>query len=136
MKAFAVVAMLALCAAAAPGFVSPAHADGTCTANAADKHLAGAAKTSFLKKCQKDATATCSSAADDKKLHGAARTSFTKKCVSDAVGSGLTAAWGPSRLPRRLSAHAAGPLALSGQNFPLVRVSPAMGRLPLAEWAG
>ena len=31
--------------------------------------------------------ATCKSQATDKKLAGAAKTSFTKKCVSDATGS-------------------------------------------------
>lgn len=63
-----------------------AHAEGTCTSNAADKKLAGAAKTSFMKKCQTDAATTCDAAAADKKLNGAAKTSFTKKCVKDAVG--------------------------------------------------
>ncbi|MCW5653624.1 PsiF family protein [Hydrogenophaga sp.] len=62
-------------------------ADGpTCNAASAEKKLAGAAKTSFLKKCEKDAAATCDASATEKKLHGAARTSFTKKCVKDAVG--------------------------------------------------
>ena len=58
----------------------------TCNAAAAEKKLAGAAKTSFMKKCEKDATATCDAAAKEKKLAGAAKTSFTKKCVKDAVG--------------------------------------------------
>lgn len=62
-------------------------ADGTCKSNAIDKKLAGAALNSFMKKCEKDATATCDTAAAGKKLAGAAKTSFTKKCVSDAVGS-------------------------------------------------
>ncbi len=66
--------------------LSSARADGTCMANAADKKLAGAAKTSFMGKCQRDASATCDAAAADKKLAGAAKTSFTKKCVKDAVG--------------------------------------------------
>jgi len=70
------------------GAAAPAFADGsTCTATAADKRLAGAAKTSFMTKCQKDAQARCDSAAADKKLAGAAKTSFTNKCLSDAVGS-------------------------------------------------
>jgi hypothetical protein len=43
--------------------------------------------TSFMKKCETDATAACDKAAAEKKLAGAAKTSFTKKCVSDAVGS-------------------------------------------------
>ena len=58
----------------------------SCNATAAEKKLAGAAKTSFLKKCEKDASAVCTNAAAEKKLNGAAKTSFTKKCVKDAVG--------------------------------------------------
>lgn len=60
--------------------------DPSCNAAAAEKKLAGAAKTSFLKKCEKDATATCDITAGEKKLAGAAKSSFTKKCVKDAVG--------------------------------------------------
>ena len=68
-------------------FATAAMAQGaTCNAAAAEKKLAGAAKTSFLKKCEKDATATCDAAAKEKKLAGAAKTSFSKKCVKDAVG--------------------------------------------------
>lgn len=63
-----------------------AMAEGTCQANAMEKKLAGAAKTSFMKKCEKDAKATCEGQAAEKKLAGAAKTSFTKKCVKDAVG--------------------------------------------------
>jgi hypothetical protein len=59
----------------------------SCTAQAAGKNLAGAAKASFMKKCTSDATTACNAAAADKKLAGAAKTSFTKKCVSDAVDS-------------------------------------------------
>lgn len=62
-------------------------AEGTCNATAAEKKLAGAAKTSFLKKCETDAAAKCDAMAAEKKLAGAAKTSFTKKCVTDAVGS-------------------------------------------------
>jgi len=58
----------------------------TCKDQAADKKLAGAALTSFLKKCEKDAHASCDASAAEKKLAGAAKTSFTKKCVSDTVG--------------------------------------------------
>lgn len=58
----------------------------SCNAAAAEKKLAGAAKTSFLKKCEKDAAATCEAASKEKKLHGAAKNSFEKKCVKDAVG--------------------------------------------------
>jgi len=61
--------------------------DQSCKARATEKKLAGAAQTSFMKKCETDATTTCNTAAADKKLSGAAKTSFTKKCVSDAVGT-------------------------------------------------
>lgn len=74
-------------AAAVLCITANAWADGpTCNAAASEKKLAGAAKTSFLKKCEKDAEATCEAAAGEKKLAGAAKTSFTKKCVKDAVG--------------------------------------------------
>ncbi len=47
--------------------------------------LAGAAKTSFVGKCVKDAagaaTGECEKAAADKKLAGAAKNSFIQKCV-------------------------------------------------------
>lgn len=59
----------------------------TCVASADGKKLAGAARTSFLGKCERDATATCETQATERKLHGAAKTSFTKKCVKDAVGN-------------------------------------------------
>ncbi len=63
-----------------------ARAEGaSCAATVGDKKLAGAAKASFLKKCEADAKASCDAVASDKKLAGAAKTSFTKKCVSDAV---------------------------------------------------
>ena len=62
-------------------------AEATCKSQAGDKKLAGAALTSFMKKCESDATKTCETSASEKKLAGAAKTSFTKKCVSDAVGT-------------------------------------------------
>ncbi|MGE0351485.1 hypothetical protein [Hydrogenophaga sp.] len=58
----------------------------SCNAAAMEKKLAGAAKTSFLKKCTRDAAAACDMASAEKKLSGAAKTSFTKKCNRDAVG--------------------------------------------------
>jgi hypothetical protein len=64
-----------------------AFAAPTCTQQAADKKLAGAALTSFMGKCTKDVTATCQAAAKAKKLSGAAFDSNVKKCVADAVGS-------------------------------------------------
>ena len=59
----------------------------SCKANATEKKLAGAAQTSFMKKCETDAKTSCDKQAADKKLAGAAKTSFTKKCVTDAVGA-------------------------------------------------
>jgi hypothetical protein len=61
-------------------------ADPVCEARADEKKLAGAARTSFVKKCEADRAAapTCDAQADQKKLAGAARTSFVKKCQSDA----------------------------------------------------
>jgi hypothetical protein len=85
MKTLIIAAALGLLTV---GFTAQA-ADSSCESKAADKHLAGAAKTSFLAKCQKNeaaasAKATCEAQAADKKLHGAAKTSFTKKCEADA----------------------------------------------------
>ena len=61
----------------------------SCDAKAAEKKLAGAAKNSFIKKCDKDAKVSvaktdCETKAAEKKLYGAAKNSFTKKCVTDA----------------------------------------------------
>ena len=58
----------------------------TCKAQSEAKKLHGAAETSFLKKCEKDAKAKCEADAKAKNLHGAAETSFTQKCVKDASG--------------------------------------------------
>ena len=63
---------------------APMAAAGSCNAMATEKKLAGAARTSFVKKCESDATAACDAKAAEKKLAGAAKTSFTKKCVADA----------------------------------------------------
>lgn len=73
--------------AATPSTPQAPAAQSSCKSQAAEKKLAGAALTSFLKKCQADATASCNTAASEKKLVGAAKASFTKKCVSDAVGT-------------------------------------------------
>lgn len=61
-----------------------------CAARAAEKKLAGAAKNSFMKKCQADAhpgAATCEASAKEKKLAGAAKNSFMKKCIADTEGT-------------------------------------------------
>jgi hypothetical protein len=67
--------------------LSGAYSADTCKAQADAKKLAGAALTSFMKKCENDAKATCDKQAADKKLSGAAKDSFTKKCVTDATGT-------------------------------------------------
>jgi hypothetical protein len=64
-------------------------ANADCEAKAMDKNgkpLAGAAKTSYMKKCEKDAgPSACDAQAADKKLAGAAKASFVKKCNADAA---------------------------------------------------
>jgi hypothetical protein len=76
-----------LAGAAKTSFLEKCRRDAlSCTLQAAEKKLAGAAKTSFLGKCEKDATADCEAASAEKKLAGAAKTSFVGKCVKDAVG--------------------------------------------------
>ena len=84
--------LLSLLALGATLSFGVAHAQ-TCDAQAAEKKLNGAAKTSFVKKCEKDAkaaaAATCSTKAIDKNgkpLAGAAKNSFMKKCEADAKG--------------------------------------------------
>ena len=60
-----------------------AFAQETCESKAVGKDgkpLAGAAKTSFLKKCKADACAPKAMSADGKPLAGAAKNSFMKKC--------------------------------------------------------
>jgi hypothetical protein len=71
-----------------------AHADAGCDAKAAEKKLAGAAKSSFLKKCEKDAGgaagAACAAKAVDKNgkaLAGAAKASSIKKCEKEAAAA-------------------------------------------------
>lgn len=73
--------------AAASTFAGGALAAGSCKGQADAKNLHGAAQTSFLAKCEKDARSKCSSDAKAKGLHGAAETSFTTKCVKDATGA-------------------------------------------------
>jgi len=57
--------------------------DASCDSKAVGKDgkpLAGAAKTSFMKKCMADSCAAKAVGSDGKKLAGAAKTSFMKKC--------------------------------------------------------
>ena len=81
MKRIFLVAMVATFAAGS------AFAQEACETKAVGKDgkaLAGAAKTSFMKKCTAESCATKAVSADGKKLAGAAKTSFMKKCESGA----------------------------------------------------
>jgi hypothetical protein len=69
-----------------PG-VQVAYADMTCQDAVTEKKLSGAARTSFLKKCEIVATAKSDATAATRKLNGAVKTSFSKKCVSNSVGA-------------------------------------------------
>ena len=62
-------------------------AQETCETKAVGKDgkpLAGAAKTSFMKKCMADTCATKAVSQDGKPLSGAAKTSFMTKCEKGA----------------------------------------------------
>ena len=90
-KTFLAAAITALSLFAGSAFAASAD----CEAKALDKNgkaLAGAAKTSFMKKCEADAgaggsgQAACEAKAIDKNgkaLAGAAKTSNMKKCMAD-----------------------------------------------------
>jgi len=67
--------------------IIPAMAQQTCASKAVGKNgkpLAGAALTSFLKKCKREACAPKAVSAEGKKLSGAAKNSFMQKCQRDA----------------------------------------------------
>ena len=67
--------------------VGSAMAQESCDSKAVGKDgkpLAGAAKTSFMKKCMADSCATKAVSSDGKPLSGAAKNSFMKKCESGA----------------------------------------------------
>ena len=77
MKKLFLVAVLATFAAGS------AFAQDSCESKAMGKDgkpLAGAAKTSFMKKCMAESCATKAVGSDGKKLAGAAKSSFMKKC--------------------------------------------------------
>ena len=66
---------------------SAAMAQQTCDTKAVGKDgkaLAGAAKTSFVKKCKEETCEAKAVGSDGKKLSGAAKTSFMKKCEEGA----------------------------------------------------
>lgn len=84
MRKFIAIALASL-------FLANAALAASCADQALDKNgkpLKGAAKTAFMKKCEKHAaTAACDTKAvgkDGKALKGAARASFIKKCEADA----------------------------------------------------
>ena len=52
--------------------------------SAEGKPLHGAAKTSFLRKCKRDACESKAVSAEGKPLHGAAKNSFMAKCKKSA----------------------------------------------------
>ena len=68
---------------------SPASAPAKtpCDALAADKKLSGAARASFLKKCNDDASnemrAACDLKAGEQKLSGTANRDYVKRCIAD-----------------------------------------------------
>ena len=67
--------------------IGSAFAQETCESKAVGKdgkQLAGAAQTSFMKKCMADTCEAKAVGSDGKKLSGAAKTSFMKKCESGA----------------------------------------------------
>ncbi|KPF41372.1 hypothetical protein D621_21830 [beta proteobacterium AAP51] len=87
------IALLAACALFAGQVFAAGAATAACEAKAVDKNgkpLAGAAKTSFMKKCESEAGGSCEAKAIDKNgkpLAGAAKTSFMKKCEADAAAA-------------------------------------------------
>lgn len=83
---------LMLAVLAAIGMTAAHAAAPTCEAQADTKKLSGAARNSFVTKCEKDGAAaaakkSCEAQAAEKKLHGAAQNSFTQKCIKDATAA-------------------------------------------------
>lgn len=90
------ITVLAICAAAlSTSAFANSHKEApmmkdasACQSQAAEKKLAGAAKNSFVKKCEADAKpaamVACEKSAADKKLAGAAKSSHVKKCMAEA----------------------------------------------------
>jgi hypothetical protein len=78
---------LVLAAMIATFAAGTAMAEDTCESKAVGKDgkaLAGAAKTSFMKKCMTDSCAAKAMSADGKPLSGAAKNSFMTKCEKGA----------------------------------------------------
>jgi hypothetical protein len=68
-------------------FVDSAFAQNACEMKAADKKLNGAAKNSFVKKCEKDVRSACESDDVSKRTSGAAKEAHIKKCVKDNLNN-------------------------------------------------
>lgn len=93
--------LLALGLSLSFGAAHAADAESACGDKAAEKKLAGAAKTSFMKKCVADAgggvaSPACEKSAADKKLAGAAKNAHIKKCMADAAAPAATPAPAPA----------------------------------------
>jgi hypothetical protein len=67
--------------------INVAFAQNACETKAAEKKLNGAAKNSFVKKCEKDVRAVCENDDISKKTSGAAKEAHIKKCLKDNLGS-------------------------------------------------
>jgi hypothetical protein len=76
-----------LFAIAAIFVVNVSYAENACEMKAAEKKLNGAAKNSFIKKCEKDARAVCENDEISKRTNGAAKEAHIKKCVKDSLGN-------------------------------------------------
>lgn len=58
-------------------------ADFACMTAAKEKKLSGAARNSFVKKCEADAKTKCEVATKERKLSGGAKNSNVKKCEQE-----------------------------------------------------
>ncbi|MET0350980.1 MAG: hypothetical protein ABW067_14410 [Rhizobacter sp.] len=87
-----------------------AFAADSCENQADAKKLAGAARTSFVKKCEKDNppkdAASCEARATDKKLAGAAKSSFVTKCEKDAKSTSAKATCDTQAADKKLAGAA------------------------------
>lgn len=66
--------------------LSSVSAQNSCESKATEKKLNGAAKTSFIKKCEKDVQAACENDDISKRTSGAAKEAHIKKCLRDNLG--------------------------------------------------
>jgi hypothetical protein len=109
-KLLSLIAVSCVMSMGLPAVAQAADAQADCAAKSAEKKLSGAAKTSFVKKCVRDATpapsAACTKSAADKKLSGAAKNSHIKKCTADEKTAAAPAAAAPAA-----AAPAAKPMA-------------------------